>query len=33
MTIRSAIARDIPLLHEADIIVLGGGPGGIGAAV
>jgi hypothetical protein len=26
-------ARDIPVLHEADVIVVGGGPAGIGAAL
>ena len=31
--IRYEVARDIPLAHEAEVIVLGGGPGGIGAAV
>jgi len=25
--------QDVPVLHEADVIVVGGGPGGIGAAV
>ncbi|MHC4480159.1 MAG: FAD-dependent oxidoreductase, partial [Planctomycetota bacterium] len=24
---------DVPLLHEVDVVVVGGGPGGIGAAV
>ena len=24
---------DIPVLHDVDVIVVGGGPGGIGAAV
>ena len=32
-TVRYEISRDVPLLHEADVIVLGGGPGGLGAAV
>ena len=32
-TIRYELARDIPLSREADVIVVGGGPGGLGAAV
>ena len=32
-TLRYEIARDLPLLHQADVIVVGGGPGGLGAAV
>ena len=32
-TVRYEIARDLPVLHEADVIVAGGGPGGLGAAV
>ena len=32
-TIRYDIHRDIPLRHTADVIVVGGGPGGLGAAV
>jgi len=32
-TVRYEIHRDVPLLDEADVIVVGGGPGGIGAAV
>ena len=32
-TLRYEFSQDIPLLHEADVIVVGGGPGGIGAAV
>ena len=32
-TVRYNVARDIPLVLEADVIVIGGGPGGLGAAV
>ena len=32
-TMHYEIARDLPLLHRADVIVVGGGPGGLGAAV
>lgn len=32
-TVRYNVARDIPLVLEADVIVVGGGPGGLGAAV
>jgi flavin-dependent dehydrogenase len=32
-TIRYAPAQEIPIRHTADVIVLGGGPGGLGAAV
>ena len=32
-SMRYEIARDLPLLHRADVIVIGGGPGGLGAAV
>ena len=32
-TVRYETAQDLPLGHEADVIVVGGGPGGIGAAV
>lgn len=32
-TIAYAFSRNIPLTHEADVMVVGGGPGGIGAAV
>ena len=28
-----AYARDVPVVHEADVLVIGGGPAGIGAAV
>ncbi len=28
-----SFSKDIPVVHEADVIVVGGGPGGIGAAV
>jgi len=31
-TVRYEVAKDIPLIREADVIVVGGGPGGIGAA-
>jgi hypothetical protein len=32
-TLRYELSRDLPVCHEADVIVVGGGPGGIGAAV
>ncbi len=32
-TVRYEIARDLEVLYEADVIVAGGGPGGLGAAV
>ena len=32
-TLHYEIARDLPVLHSADVIVAGGGPGGLGAAV
>ncbi len=32
-TVRYEFSRDIPLQIEADVIVVGGGPGGLGAAV
>ncbi len=32
-TISYETKKSIPLLHEADVIVVGGGPGGLGAAV
>ena len=32
-TVRYAIDRELAPLHEAEVIVVGGGPGGIGAAV
>ncbi len=32
-TVRYELCGDIPLAHEADVIVLGGGPGGVAAAV
>jgi hypothetical protein len=32
-TVRYEIARDLEVLHQADVIVAGGGPGGLGAAV
>lgn len=32
-TIRYTLAADLPLRHTADVIVVGGGPGGLGAAV
>ncbi|MBI3831212.1 MAG: FAD-dependent oxidoreductase [Planctomycetes bacterium] len=32
-TVTRPAQEQIPVLHEADVIVLGGGPGGIGAAV
>lgn len=32
-TVKYEISRDLPVAHEADVIVVGGGPGGIGAAV
>jgi hypothetical protein len=32
-TIRYQTDREIPLIREADVVVVGGGPGGIGAAV
>ena len=32
-TVSRPAQEQIPVLHEADVIVLGGGPGGIGAAV
>ena len=33
MTARSyALNRDVPLTHEADVIVVGSGPGGMAAA-
>jgi len=33
MKIKYRIDREIPLIQEADVVVVGGGPGGIGAAV
>ena len=32
-TVQYEPSRDLPVLHEADVIVVGGGPGGLGAAV
>ena len=32
-TVAYALSRDLPITHEADVIVVGGGHGGIGAAV
>lgn len=32
-TIAYTLQKELPLLHEAEIIVVGGGPGGLGAAV
>ena len=32
-TVHYEISRDLPILHEADVMVAGGGPGGLGAAV
>ena len=32
-TIPTTLPRDLPLTHEPDVLVIGGGPGGIGAAV
>jgi hypothetical protein len=32
-TVRYEVARDLEVAHEADVIVVGGGPGGLGAAV
>ncbi|MBN2712725.1 MAG: FAD-dependent oxidoreductase [Planctomycetes bacterium] len=32
-TIKYNVSKDIPLTHTADVIVIGGGPGGLGAAV
>ncbi len=32
-TVRRPAQPDVPVLHEVDVIVVGGGPGGIGAAV
>jgi hypothetical protein len=32
-TVRYAVSCDLPVVHEADVMVVGGGPGGIGAAV
>lgn len=32
-TVTRSAQRDIPVLHDVDVIVVGGGPGGLGAAV
>lgn len=32
-TVGYAIRKELPVTHEADVIVVGGGPGGLGAAV
>lgn len=32
-TLPYSVSQDIPVTHEADVVVIGGGPGGIGAAV
>ncbi|MBQ4106887.1 MAG: FAD-dependent oxidoreductase [Lentisphaeria bacterium] len=32
-TIKFRIDEDIPVVAEADVLVVGGGPGGLGAAV
>jgi len=32
-TVRYSVSRDLPVVGRADVVVVGGGPGGIGAAV
>lgn len=32
-TVAYEVKQDIPVTHEADVVVIGGGPGGLGAAV
>lgn len=32
-TVEYAIRKELPVTHEADVVVIGGGPGGLGAAV